>query len=216
MQYNVLICFVVSWAFSITLNAQITFNKSNASTYSDSYSPAVKKTLKPRTVKICADSVIVTPREVIGPGPCRQIIGTRIVYDTLRKVDTRVDKVPAYLGGYKKFKAGLNNNLKFTQKDVKYKAASVYKIYVLIDETGKVAGVEYIDGKKDDNFYPRLVEQIFKLDNWKPAIAGKETVPYKMPLVILLKPSLEGNYIIDIAHPLTVKTVFESYVVNQP
>lgn len=213
-RYFILICYILSLINSA--NAQITFNNSNGSTYSDSYSPAVKKTLKPRTVKICADSVIITPREIISPGPCRQIIGTKIVYDTLRKVDSRVDKLPTYPGGFKKFKSALNSSLKFTQKDVKYKVASVYKIYVLIDETGKVAGVEYVDGKKDDNFYWRLVEQIFKLDNWKPAVVGKDIVPYKIPLVILLKPSLEGNYIIDIARPLTIKTVFESYVVNQP
>lgn len=193
--------------------AQITYNPAYGPYFPDRYSPSVEKTLKPRKVKICADSVIVRPREVIG-GPCRDIIGYKTVYDTIRRVETEVDKVPAYAGGFKKFKAGLNSSLKFTQKDVKYKETSVYKIYVLIDETGKVAGVEYVEGKKDDKFYPRLVEQIFKMDNWKPALSGKDPVPYKMPFVILLKPSLEGNYIIDIAKPLTIHTVFESYVVK--
>ncbi len=207
-RYSTLIYIAACFMFSINAKAQITLNTTNGSTRSDSYLPIIEKTLKARKVKICADSLIVTPREILS-GPCKDIIGTRIVYDTIRKVDTNVDEVPGYKGGIKKLNTDLNANLKFTQKDVRNKTISVYKIYLLIDEKGKVAGVEYVSGKKEDNFYTRLIEQIFKLDNWSPAILVKDPVPYKMPLVLNLKPTTEGRYTIDIAKTLTVETVFE-------
>lgn len=188
-------------SIAFCLHAQVPADSTKGPYYPDTYSP----NLADKIVKKRVPNIVVY--EIRGVRGARKK-GTKKVNDTIQVVETNVSHVPKYKGGLAKLKRQLNKNLTFTEKYLSNKPTLEYKIYIRLDETGKILGVEHFEGDKTTVFYSRLMAQLKKLDNWKPATLG-EGVPYKIPLVILLRPSLSGNtYTISIAKPYTVETVF--------